>query len=42
MSGFCKWCNTLTDSIVKVSVLGRLTWVGCIDCYKKKEREETK
>ncbi len=43
MSGYCKWCDTLTNSIVKQYDKGRLIWVGCSDCsdcfVKKKENE---
>ena len=40
MSGYCKWCDTLTNSIVKVFEKGRLIWSGCPDCYVK--RKESK
>lgn len=40
MKGLCKWCDTLTDDIVKVLTLGKLTWVGCIECYEKKKELE--
>ena len=35
MTGFCKWCDTLTNSIVKVFESGCLIWVGCPNCYEK-------
>lgn len=37
MSGYCKWCDTLTGSIVKLYEHGILIWVGCIDCYEKQK-----
>ena len=37
MSGYCKWCHTLTNSIVKEYELGVLVWVGCSDCCVKKK-----
>ena len=40
MSGYCKWCDTLTNSIIKVLESGRLVWTGCSDCYKKKKEIE--
>ena len=36
MSGYCKYCGTLTNDIVKVYDKGRLIWVGCLDCREKK------
>jgi hypothetical protein len=40
MSGFCKWCDTLTNSIITVYEKGRLVWVGCTGCYEKKKELE--
>jgi hypothetical protein len=40
MSGSCKWCDTLTNSIVKLYESGRLVWVGCAACYEKKKKAE--
>ncbi len=38
---YCRWCATLTNSIVKLLESGRLIWVGCPDCFvNKKESEE--
>jgi len=34
---YCKWCDTLTNSIVKELENGRLKWQGCPDCYNKKK-----
>jgi len=43
MTGYCKWCDTLTNSIVKQYEEGILLWVGCPDCFvKKKGVRETK
>jgi len=39
-SAYCKWCDTLTNSIVKVLEEGRLVWVGCPDCFTKKKELE--
>jgi len=36
MSGHCKWCDTLTNSIIKQVDNGVLIWVGCPDCFIKK------
>ena len=46
MSGFCNWCDTLTDDIVQDFnyETGALVWVGCLGCkikrieLKRKER----
>ena len=36
MTGYCKYCGTLTNDIVKVYDKGRLVWVGCRNCREKK------
>lgn len=36
MSGYCHYCNTLTDVVIKVFEYGFLIWAGCITCYDKK------
>ena len=36
----CKWCNTIKNSVIKEYDQGRLTWVGCVDCYKKRKELE--
>ena len=41
-SGFCHWCDTLTNSIVKESDNGRLVWTGCPDCYIKRKELKKK
>lgn len=38
--GYCKYCDTLTDSMVKVYEFGQLIWAGCINCYEKKKELE--
>ena len=41
--GYCNWCDTLTNSIIKVYKDGVLIWVGCSKCYEeKKESEDAK
>lgn len=40
MTGYCKWCDTLTNSIIKVLEHGHLVWVGCVDCYDKRKKAE--
>jgi len=41
MSGYCKYCDSQKNSIIKVFENGVLVWTGCSDCYlKKKESEE--
>jgi hypothetical protein len=40
MSGYCKWCDTLTNSIIKLYDSGRLVWVGCVGCYENKKELE--
>ena len=43
MTGYCKWCDTLTDDIVQDfnSETGMLVWTGCLSC-KIKRIEEVK
>ena len=38
--GLCRWCDTLTNNIVKEYKEGRLVWAGCADCYTKKKEIE--
>ena len=33
----CNWCDTLTNSIIKVLDHGYLVWVGCAGCYENKK-----
>ena len=40
ITGYCKYCDTQTNSVVKQYENGRLTWAGCPDCYVKKKRLE--
>ena len=41
MSGYCKYCDSQTNGIVKIFENGVLVWAGCSDCYlKKKELEK--
>lgn len=41
MSGYCKYCDSMTNSIIRVFENGILIWTGCSDCYiKKKELEK--
>jgi len=40
--GYCKWCDTLTNNIIKQYKEGRLVWVGCADCYTAKTELRTK
>lgn len=47
MTEECKWCDTLTNTLVKVFDIevfdeGRLVWVGCPDCYEKKKEIKSK
>jgi len=37
MTEECKWCGTLTNTIVKVLDKGRLVWIGCTNCYVKRK-----
>ena len=37
--GYCNWCETLTNSIVKEYKEGRLVWSGCPDCYVKRKEK---
>ncbi len=37
MTGFCKWCYTLTDDIVQdFDDAGMLIWTGCLSCKQKR------
>lgn len=38
MTGYCKWCDKLTNSIVKVFNNGKLIWAGCPNCYLEKKK----
>jgi len=40
MTGYCKWCDTLTNNIVKLHDHGKVIWSGCLDCYTKKKEIE--
>jgi len=44
MTGYCKYCDILTNAIVEVfeivSGKKRLAWSGCVDCYDKKQELE--
>ena len=40
MSGHCKWCDTLTNSIIKIFDGRTLIWSGCPSCYDKKKKAE--
>ena len=40
MTGYCKYCGTLTNDIVKVYDKGRLIWVGCRNCREKQNRRK--
>ena len=44
MSGYCKWCDTLTDDIVHGFEIIANTlvcvWNGCIDCHKKRKENK--
>ena len=37
MSGYCKYCDTLTNSITKVFDSGVLVWTGCNSCYEQRK-----
>ena len=37
MTDECHWCDTSTNVFVKVVDKGRLVWIGCTDCYEKRE-----
>jgi len=41
MTGYCKYCDTLTDDIVNVYASNpyRLVWSGCLNCHKKRNEE---
>jgi hypothetical protein len=36
MSGYCKYCDSLTNKTVQVFDKGVLIWSGCVDCYEKR------
>jgi len=36
MSGYCKYCDTLTNNIVEEYKDGHLVWSGCRGCYTVK------
>jgi len=36
MSGYCNWCDTTTNRIIKQFDNGVLIWTGCIDCFLKR------
>ena len=37
MTGYCKYCDTLTDDIVEAfDDHDVLVWSGCLNCYKKR------
>lgn len=38
MSGYCKWCGSLTNDIVKMYVYNTnlLLWSGCRTCFDKR------
>ena len=36
MKGYCHWCDTSTNLIIKLLDKGRLVWVGCTSCYEKR------
>jgi len=40
MSGYCNWCDTLTNNIVKLHDHGKIIWSGCLGCYEKKKELE--
>jgi len=37
MSGYCNWCDSTTNSIIKVFESGVLIWIGCNSCYEKQK-----
>lgn len=39
-SGYCRWCDTVTNTIIKVYKDDVLIWVGCPSCYEKKKEAE--
>ena len=43
-SGYCKWCDTLTDDIVQDfdSETGMLVWSGCLPCKLKQIKRKRK
>jgi hypothetical protein len=44
MSGYCKWCDTLTDDIVQDFdyKTGMLVWSGCLSCKLKRIKTKRK
>ena len=37
MTGYCKYCDTLTDDIVRdFNDNHNMVWSGCLNCYKKR------
>jgi len=41
MTGYCKWCDSLTNKTVQVFDKGVLIWSGCVDCRLKQKEKET-
>ena len=41
MTGYCKWCDTLTDDIVQgFDIIANVlvcVWSGCRDCHEKRD-----
>jgi len=40
MSGYCKYCDSQTNSIIEVFENGMLVWTGCGYCYLKKIKKK--
>jgi len=40
MSGYCKYCNSLTNKTVQIFDKGVLIWSGCVDCRLKQKEQE--
>jgi len=36
--GFCRWCDTQTNDIIKEYKEGHLVWVGCRSCWTIREK----
>ena len=36
----CRWCDTQVNSIITVKDKGRVVWIGCADCYIRKEKKK--
>ena len=36
----CNWCGNIVNTVIKEKEKGRLVWVGCVDCYKKRKELE--